>query len=135
MSENAEMHETILLVKQQLDSLSTNKSSNFPRQSVNDEITHGTCFEVSTESKTRWKDGCHSYEETTVDENTPTSVISLDRVLMCEDSKECNQGAFLNSQLLMLVTFLIYLIICLAISAFFTTYSDYLFLKVVHCFL
>ncbi|XP_071924527.1 kinesin-like protein KIN-7E, chloroplastic isoform X2 [Coffea arabica] len=102
MSENAEMHETILLLKQQLDSLSTNKSSNFPRQSVNDEITHGTCFEVSTESKTRWKDGCHSYEETTVDENTPTSVISLDRVLMCEDSKECNQGAFLNSQLLML---------------------------------
>ncbi|XP_071924012.1 kinesin-like protein KIN-7E, chloroplastic isoform X2 [Coffea arabica] len=102
MSENAEMHETILLLKQQLDSLSTNKSSNFPRQSVNDEITHGTCFEVSTESKTRWKDGCHSYEETTVDENTPTSVISLDRVLMCEDSKECNQEAFLNSQLLML---------------------------------
>ncbi|XP_027148439.1 kinesin-like protein KIN-7C, mitochondrial [Coffea eugenioides] len=102
MSENAEMHETILLLKQQLDSLSTNKSSNFPQQSVNDEITHGTCFEVSTKSKTRWKDGCHSYEETTVDENTPTSVISLDRVLMCEDSKECNQEAFLNSQLLML---------------------------------
>lgn len=102
MSENAEMHEAVLLLKQQLRSLSANKSSNFPQRSVNDQITHGTCFEVSTETKTRWKDGRNSCEETTVDENTPTSVISLDRVLMCEDSKECSQESFLNSQLLML---------------------------------
>lgn len=102
------MHETILLLKKQLESLSSTKSSRCPQQSVHDEIIPlTTCFDVSTDTKSRRKDGCYSYEETTVDENTPTSVISLDRVFTCEDSKECSSEAFLNSQLLMQVSFLL----------------------------
>ncbi|KAL3504211.1 hypothetical protein ACH5RR_034052 [Cinchona calisaya] len=102
VSENDEMHGTILLLKQQLESLSSNKSYSFLQRSVHDVIIpHTTSFDMSTETKSRGKDGFHSCEETTVDENTPTSVISLDRVFTCEDSKECNSEAFLNSQLLM----------------------------------
>lgn len=75
ISENSEMQETILLLRQQL-------SSKEQVQKNNDE-----------------RDRIAPYEETCGDENTPTSVMSLNRILSLEDSKECNKDAYFNSQI------------------------------------
>ncbi|XP_040364017.1 kinesin-like protein KIN-7C, mitochondrial isoform X1 [Rosa chinensis] len=72
ISENSEMQETILLLRQQLSSKEKN----------NDE-----------------RDMIAPCEETCADENTPTSVMSLNRILSLEDSKECNKDAYFNSQI------------------------------------
>ncbi|XP_050365006.1 kinesin-like protein KIN-7C, mitochondrial [Argentina anserina] len=71
-SENAEMQETILLLRQQLSSKEKN----------NDE-----------------RDRIAPFEETCADENTPTSVMSLNRILSLEDSKQCNKDAYFKSQI------------------------------------
>ncbi|KAA8538436.1 hypothetical protein F0562_028018 [Nyssa sinensis] len=102
ISETAEMQGTILLLRRQLNSLLSNKSSSHTQQLEDIEITTlETCLEESLEKKNKGKDGVGAYEETCVDENTPTSVMSLNRVFSQEDSKECNSDTFLNSQLLM----------------------------------
>ncbi|KAL6208303.1 hypothetical protein ACLB2K_019254 [Fragaria x ananassa] len=72
ISENSEMQETILLLRQQLSSKEKN----------NDE-----------------RDRVAPCEETCADENTPTSVMSLNRILSLEDSKECSKDAYFNSQI------------------------------------
>ncbi|KAK9270558.1 hypothetical protein L1049_026139 [Liquidambar formosana] len=103
MSENAEMQETILLLRRQLDSF-IDTSSSYSQQIVHNEITTlKTCYEELSEKKNEGKDGKGSYEENHADENTPTSVMSLNRIFSQEDSKECNSDTLLNSQVLMQV--------------------------------
>ncbi|CAI9115403.1 OLC1v1016302C1 [Oldenlandia corymbosa var. corymbosa] len=86
MSENAEMHNTIVLLRQELDALS-DESSRYPQLSNHDE------------NENKGNEDFDSYD-TIADENTPTSVVSLNRALTSEDSKEWNSEAFQNSQLL-----------------------------------
>lgn len=91
------MQETITLLRQQLDSLMSNKSSsadsttrmNSSEDSL--EIINGRGYEII------------SCEETSLDENTPTSVGSLNRIFNHGNAKECNCDAFAKSQLLVQV--------------------------------
>ncbi|XVE95514.1 hypothetical protein REPUB_Repub02eG0104100 [Reevesia pubescens] len=97
ISENAEMQETILLLRQQLN----NKSSRNPQESADNEATpEKTCSEEFLEKNDR-KIGIASCNETYGDDNTPTSVMSLNRVFSREDSKECDKCTSLNSQVLL----------------------------------
>ncbi|KAH9691252.1 kinesin-like protein KIN-7E [Citrus sinensis] len=94
ISENTEMQETILLLRQQIDSLS-NKMSGSPEQMAeNDGIPLKPCSEEISQQKNAWRNGLGSCEETFVDEHTPTSVMSLNRIFSHEESN-------LNSQVLM----------------------------------
>ncbi|KAL2467750.1 P-loop containing nucleoside triphosphate hydrolase superfamily protein [Forsythia ovata] len=97
--ENAEMHETILLLRQQLDSLLLDKSSRSATQRIgNDWNTPPSCSEEFLIIKSGRRDEINSCEETSLEENTPTSVMSLNRIFNTEVAKDCNSDAFLNSQ-------------------------------------
>ncbi|CAL5384887.1 unnamed protein product [Camellia sinensis] len=93
VSENAEMQETILLLRQQLDSLLPEKTYGCLQHPADIGVTrHNTCAEDFLERR---------YGETCIDESTPTSVMSLNRIFSQEESKECNSDTTLHSQLLM----------------------------------
>lgn len=79
VSENAEMQQTILLLRQQLESLTADNNSS-PRQKK------------------------YLYEEKYTNESTPTSVMSLNKVFSQEDSNSSSDDTFLNSKLLMQVS-------------------------------
>ncbi|KAL5559646.1 hypothetical protein UlMin_035857 [Ulmus minor] len=88
ISENSEMQETILLLRQQLNSLSDKSTSG---------VDNGvTLINTRPEEILGKNNG-----ETCADENTPTSVMSLNRVFCLEESKECNNSTILNSQVYM----------------------------------
>lgn len=90
------MQETIILLRQQLN----NKNSRNPEGIADSEATpEKTCSDESSE-KNVGKNGIGSCEETYGDDNTPTSVMSLNRVFSREDSKECHKCTSLNSQVL-----------------------------------
>lgn len=93
-SENTEMQETILLLRQQIDSLSNKKYGSPEQMAENDGILPKPCSEELSQKKNEWRNGLGSCEETFVDEHTPTSVMSLNRIFSQEDSN-------LNSQVLM----------------------------------
>ncbi|KAL7246233.1 hypothetical protein ACSBR2_001374 [Camellia fascicularis] len=96
VSENAEMQETILLLRQQLDSLLPEKTYGCLQHPADIGVTrHNTCAEEFLERR---------YGETCIDESTPTSVMSLNRIFSQEESKECNSDTTLHSQLLMQAT-------------------------------
>ncbi|GFZ09777.1 P-loop containing nucleoside triphosphate hydrolases superfamily protein [Actinidia rufa] len=102
VSENAGMQETILLLRQQLDSLLSKKTCNCPRHPADIGLARQkTCAEESSDTRYEWKDGSHAYEETCIDESTPTSVMSLNRIFSQEESKEFNSNTSLHSKLLM----------------------------------
>lgn len=92
ISENTEIQETILLLRQQIDSLS-NKKSGGPEQMAEEGIPPKPCSEEPSPKKNGWRNGLGSCEETFVDEHTPTSVMSLNRIFSQEESN-------LNSQVL-----------------------------------
>ncbi|KAK8984848.1 hypothetical protein V6N11_020161 [Hibiscus sabdariffa] len=94
-SENAEMQETILLLRQQL----SNKISRNPQENADNETIIKICSDELLEHNDG-KNGIGSCEETHGDDNTPTSVMSLNRVFSREDTKECDKCASLNSQIL-----------------------------------
>ncbi|XVF64524.1 hypothetical protein PTKIN_Ptkin09bG0176200 [Pterospermum kingtungense] len=95
-SENAEMQETIILLRQQLN----NKSSRNPEGIADNEATPEKTSSEEFFEKNDGKNGIGSCEGTYGDDNTPTSVISLNRVFSREDSKECDKCTSLNSQVL-----------------------------------
>ena len=93
------MQETILLLRQQLN----NKSSRNPEGSADNEATpEKTCSGEFLENNDG-KNEIGSCKETYGDDNTPTSVMSLNRVFSREDSKECDKCTSLNSQVLIQV--------------------------------
>ncbi|XP_055960089.1 kinesin-like protein KIN-7C, mitochondrial isoform X2 [Mercurialis annua] len=89
LSENAEMQETILLLRQQLNSL---------LGSSQQEIA--TCPEEALRKNTEGRNEILPCEEKSIDENTPKSVMSLNRIFSLEESRECNDNAYSNSQIL-----------------------------------
>ncbi|XP_020536879.1 kinesin-like protein KIN-7C, mitochondrial isoform X2 [Jatropha curcas] len=97
IAENTEMQETILLLRQQLNSLLGSSQ----QQSAESECN--TLKMGSEEAQRKNKDERNDLwpcEETFVDENTPKSVMSLNRIFSQEDPKECNGNAALNFQVL-----------------------------------
>ncbi|KAI3499699.1 hypothetical protein L1887_35504 [Cichorium endivia] len=91
VSENTEMQETILLLRQQLESLMSDNNSS-PQQQ-NTDCTSATCDPCSQES-------FQMKNEKYMNESTPTSVISLNKVFSQEDFIQGSIDVSLNSQLL-----------------------------------
>jgi centromeric protein E len=89
------MQETILLLRQQLNSLSE-KSSSKQRIAESESTTHRKSKEGRNEI---W-----SFEEIYADENTPKSVMSLNQIFSQDDPKERNGTSLLNSQVLIQVS-------------------------------
>ncbi|KAH6780330.1 P-loop containing nucleoside triphosphate hydrolases superfamily protein [Perilla frutescens var. hirtella] len=94
--ETTEMQETITLLRQQLDTLMSNKNS-----SADSTTTRMNSSEDSSEIKNGRGSEINSFDETSLDENTPTSIGSLNRLIFNHgDAKEFNCDAFTKSQLL-----------------------------------
>ena len=102
VSENDEMQETILLLRRQLNSLSDRSSGDSQQISEAGATPVRTCPEGFLEKNVEEGKGISSYEENYADENTPTSVMSLNRIFNLEDSKESNND--LKNQVHMQVT-------------------------------
>lgn len=99
-SENTELQETKLLLRQQLDSLS-NQSSRSAKENGENEITIvELCSEESFQRKIERGTSIQSCKESCSDDKTPTSVMSIDRIFSQEDFKECEKITYLNSQVL-----------------------------------
>lgn len=94
IAENNEMQETILLLRQQLNSLLGNS-----QPQITESDMHKTCSKELLRKQGGnteiWPCG-----ENPIDENTPKSVISLNRIFSQEDSREFNGNSPLNSQVL-----------------------------------
>lgn len=92
--ENAEMQETITLLRQQLDSMQSNKATR--------SADCTTCMNCSYESLEMINGRAEviSCGETSLGENTPTSVISVSRTFNHEDANECNGSIISKTQLL-----------------------------------
>lgn len=106
MSENSEMQETILLLRQQLDSLLSEKSSTCQQQDAyHDAATLAMYSDEYTEAKLEREAGVCSYEERIPNESTQTSIMISNERLVHEVPNECSIDAFLNSQLLSQVGF------------------------------
>ncbi|KAL0391754.1 UNVERIFIED_CONTAM: Kinesin-like protein KIN-7E, chloroplastic [Sesamum radiatum] len=89
--ENTEMQETTTLLRQQLDSLISNKN---PRSA--DSSTRMNSSEESLDIINGRGYEIYSCEGTSLDENTPTSVGSLNRTFNSENPKECKPMHFLS---------------------------------------
>ncbi|KAL5993167.1 hypothetical protein ACLOJK_014090 [Asimina triloba] len=100
ISENAEMHETILLLRQQLSSLSEKGSSHPKKMTENDVSMIKNCFSEGFKENAGWTEGFGSSEDNYVDGNTPSSVASLPGSFSQENFKGFNNEASLNSQVL-----------------------------------
>lgn len=96
------MQETVLLLRQQLNSLSNKSSRNSKKNSDAGAIPSKTCSEELVEKNNEERKGFGPCEENYVDENTPTSVMSLSRVFSPEGCKESNSD--LKSQVHVQVT-------------------------------
>ncbi|XP_017243666.1 kinesin-like protein KIN-7C, mitochondrial isoform X1 [Daucus carota subsp. sativus] len=97
VSENAEMQETILLLRRQLDSALSTKNSKDSLQNIDNNIkTSTTGYELSLDLQSGTKNGVHAYDEMYVDQSTPTSVMSLNRAFS-RDSRESRSDALMNS--------------------------------------
>ncbi|CAN6880698.1 unnamed protein product [Brassica oleracea] len=89
-SEKAEMQETIMLLRQQLDSLAERQSTCTQQQNAADE---------SAGRNTHSRNG-DELSEIYSGAGTPTSVMSLNRVFAQEETKDIKNGTTLNSQAL-----------------------------------
>lgn len=100
-SENAELQQTILLLRQQLESLIAD--NNLSPQQQNLDCRHATldsCSQESFELKNDGRDCLPLNEAKYINESTPTSVMSLNKVFSPEELQG-SRAAFLNTQLLM----------------------------------
>ncbi|KAF3653345.1 putative aspartic proteinase Asp1-like isoform X1 [Capsicum annuum] len=101
MVENSEMQETILLLRQQLDSLLSEKTFTCQQQDAD----HGTAAlavysEGSMEANFVRESGAHSNEERTMNENTEMGDMRSNKRFVHEVSDDSGVDALLNSQLL-----------------------------------
>ncbi|XP_073125976.1 kinesin-like protein KIN-7C, mitochondrial [Henckelia pumila] len=92
--ENAEMQETISLLRQQLDSMQSNKATRSA-----DCTTWMSCSDEYLEM-INGRAEINSCGETSLGENTPTSVISVSRTFNHEDANECNGSTISKTRLL-----------------------------------
>ncbi|KAJ4953387.1 hypothetical protein NE237_030219 [Protea cynaroides] len=99
-SENAEMQETILSLREQLNSLLHKSSTNVKQISDSEGTTHRNCSAEPSQKNGEWKDGVDLHKETNVGEKLPTSTISSNGMPFHEDSRRCSSNMSLNSQVL-----------------------------------
>lgn len=92
------MQDTINLLRRQLDSFMSSKNSRSA-----DSTTRMNSSEESLEIIIGRGSEINSCEETSLDENTPSSVGSLNRTFNHEDAKESNSDTISKSQLLVQV--------------------------------
>ncbi|XP_038884121.1 kinesin-like protein KIN-7C, mitochondrial isoform X2 [Benincasa hispida] len=95
-AENAELQEAILRVQQ--GSSSQNHSSNSQKNEDDEASQHLPNYCIRTKVETRHK--YSPWEDKYAEENTPTSVMSLNRVLTLDDIKDCNSDKFCHSQVM-----------------------------------
>ncbi|XP_043719861.1 kinesin-like protein KIN-7E, chloroplastic [Telopea speciosissima] len=100
-SENAEMRETILLLREQFNSLLDKSSCHVKKISDSEATTHGNCSAEPSQKNGEWKDGFGSHEETNVDVKVPACITSSNGMSFQEDSRRCNRDMSLNAQVLM----------------------------------
>ncbi|KAK9096088.1 hypothetical protein Sjap_021585 [Stephania japonica] len=93
ISENAEMQETILLLRQQLDS--------FLGQSSSPAGNYSSPKDRPLQDMDGWKGKTDMYEEAYIDGKTPKSAVNLNGVPSQEDSFGCKNHVLLNSQVLL----------------------------------
>ncbi|KAG6624435.1 hypothetical protein I3843_16G028500 [Carya illinoinensis] len=86
ISENAEMQETILLLRLQLNSLSDKSIS---QHLIDAGATPPKTYSEGLFEKNSEEKGFGPCEGICVDESTPTSVMSLNRIFYLEESKDC----------------------------------------------
>ncbi|CAN7021791.1 hypothetical protein IGI04_022848 [Brassica rapa subsp. trilocularis] len=89
-SEKAEMQETIMLLRQQLDSLAERQSTYTQQQNAADESAGRNTHNRNGDELSEIYSGA----------GTPTSVMSLNRVFAQEETKDIKNGTTLNSQAL-----------------------------------
>ncbi|CAN7099178.1 hypothetical protein BRARA_F01589 [Brassica rapa] len=89
-SEKAEMQETIMLLRQQLDSLAERQSTYTQQQNAADESAGRNTHNRNGDELSEIYSGA----------GTPTSVMSLNRVFAQEETKDMKNGTTLNSQAL-----------------------------------
>ncbi|CAA7396776.1 unnamed protein product [Spirodela intermedia] len=98
ISENAEIQETVLMLRQQLNSL-LDKSSDNQNQTAESEVySLGNFSAESSKANVGWDET--SLEETNMDENTPKSTLSLSGKFLREDFRGSNCDTSLKSQVL-----------------------------------
>lgn len=95
-AENAELQEAILRAQQ--ESSSQKHSSNSQKNEDDDASQHLPNYSIRTKVEPRHK--YSPWEDKYAEENTPTSVMSLNRVLTLDDSKDCNSDKFCHSQVM-----------------------------------
>ncbi|KAA0055450.1 kinesin-related protein 4 isoform X1 [Cucumis melo var. makuwa] len=95
-AENAELQEAILRVQQ--ESSCQNHSSNSQKNEDDEASQHLPNYSIRTKVEARHK--YSPWEDKYAEENTPTSVMSLNRVLTLDDSKACNSDKFSHSQVM-----------------------------------
>ncbi|XP_042514997.1 kinesin-like protein KIN-7E, chloroplastic [Macadamia integrifolia] len=100
-SENAEMQETILSLREQLNSLLDKSSCHVKQISDSEAIPHGICSVEPSQRNGEWEDEFGSHDETNVDEKEPTCITSSNGMLFQVDSRRCNSNMSLNAQVLM----------------------------------
>lgn len=86
------------MLRQQQESSSQNHSSNYPEIEDVEASQRLPSYSVRTKVEARHK--FSSWEDKYAEENTPTSVMSLNRVLTLDDSKDCNSDKFCHSQVM-----------------------------------
>lgn len=102
VSEHDETKETIILLRQQLDTLS-HKRFGDREYGAESKLSLPNCGSNQSEGSSELRSKIGACEETSADERTPTSAMNLNGVLLQEDSMECNPGASLSSLVLMQV--------------------------------
>ncbi|CAK9313587.1 unnamed protein product [Citrullus colocynthis] len=95
-AENVELQEAILRAQQ--ESSSQKHSSNSQKNEDDDASQHLPNYSIRTKVEPRHK--YSPWEDKYTEENTPTSVMSLNRVLTLDDSKDCNSDKFCHSQVM-----------------------------------
>ncbi|XP_031743881.1 kinesin-like protein KIN-7E, chloroplastic isoform X2 [Cucumis sativus] len=95
-AENAELQEEILKLQQ--ESSCQNHSSNSQKNEDDEASQHLPNYSIRTKVEVRHK--YSPWEDKYPEENTPTSVMSLNRVLTMDDSKACNSDKFCHSQVM-----------------------------------
>lgn len=99
MSQNAELEETNLLLRQQLNSIPDKSFCSLGQTTEGNDVALNACSEELLERNNEERNRVASCGETCTDENTPTSVMSLNRVFSQEDSRKYNNITSLNSQI------------------------------------
>ncbi|XP_052626553.1 kinesin-like protein KIN-7E, chloroplastic isoform X2 [Lactuca sativa] len=102
VSENAEMQQTILLLRQQLESVMSDNILSPQQQSTDSRsVTLDPCSQESFQMKNSGRDWVHQNEEKYMNESTPTSVMSLNKVFSQDEFIQgSSSDVSLNSQLL-----------------------------------